>query len=802
MKLDRLDLEGFAKFVRRRFDFAGDLCVVVGPNEAGKSTLLAAIVATLYGCGKPSDREAFKPWDQLAPFAATLTYTLDDGREFEVQRDFTHDPKGVRVFDRNGNDVSAQTTAGKYVAPGEAHLGMSLEVFLNAACVRQENVAIEGKAASDISTALARALDGGPREHAAESALHELDGARKKYIGGARSMLLKAAQTQSESAQTEAAQARAKLFELADLRTRIAEAQAALITLESAHRENERRKKTHDAANLRRRLDALREVRAELAAALGERQNYDDVAAFPSERVGAIEKLYRRWYEARADADAAAREAERAALDARQNKELGEREADAGKIDDTIFAALSGAAQEAASASDRVATLTNHAAEARRDAEGGGAVLGALVVSGVIVLVGAVIAGVFGYQLWALFALVVALGAIGLGFTRLARRRQRLAQAKRLQAKADEATAAQTKAASTVAAILEPLKIPSVDELGRRRTRLAELHTLVRNAREAAQRAEQTTSAHEAAAQAFDEAVAPLIAVTGERSRDLDLLKARGQRKGIRDGLDARVFFYEQQRAELLRGDSDDELEKHLAALIAAGADPATPIDNVESRRLDDERADIERRLRETVSRKADMEGQLRVAESHVGDIADLDERSEGALEKARSLEAFERALKLARDTIAKHTQEVHEKFARRLEFYADHVMGEVTGGRYGELRVDPQSLAIRLRAPETKRFVALDKVSAGTRDQAYLVVRFAMARMFAEGAETPFILLDDPFVHWDRERVERCLPVLVAATAGGQVILFTHNRLLAEGCARMGAALIDLDESKVTSSP
>ena len=801
MKLLRLDIEGFGKFVRRRFAFGSHLNVVVGPNEAGKSTLLYGVVATLYGCGRPAERERFRPWAALAPFAATLTYALDDGREFEVQRDFASEPKGVRVFDRNGTDVSAQTTLGKYVAPGERHLGISLDVYLNAACVRQQNVALDGKAASDVSASLARALDGGPREHAAESALHELDAVRKKYIGGPRTVALKTAQVHAEAAQTEAAQARAKLYELADLRTRIGQAQASLATLESAGRENERRKKTHDAANLRRRLDALREVRSELAAALDERQRYDDVATFPAQRVSAIEQTYRRWYEQHAEAQAAAREAARAALDALRQKELKERRADAGSVDDTIFAALAGAAEEASSATERVAMLTNHAAQARRDAAGGSSVLGALVLSGIAVLLGAVVAGILGYQLWALLALAIALGAIGGGFVRLAQRRKRVVEANRLQTLADEATARQTKAASTLAAVLEPLKISSVDELARRRARLAELEALEVHAREAAARAEQTATALEATASAFDDALTPLITLSGERSKDMDLIKVRAARRGIRDGLEARVAFYEQQRTELLRGEGDDALERELAALIAAGADPDTPIDNVESRRLEDERGDIGRRLRETAARLADMQATLRAAESHVGDVASLDERAEMALEEARSLEAFERALKLARDTIAKHTQEVHEKFARRLEFYADQVMGAVTGGRYGELRVEPQTLTVKLRAPETKRFIGLDDVSAGTRDQAYLVVRLAMTRMFAEGAETPFILLDDPFVHWDRARLERCLPVLQAATSGGQVILFTHNRELANACERTGAAIIDLEAAPVASA-
>jgi len=93
------------------------------------------------------------------------------------------DPKGAVVFDRSGQDVSATLCAGKHVVPGESQLGMTLDVFVNAACVRQQAVAIEAKSSTQIAAALARALDGGPREHAAQRALERLDEIRRKAVG-------------------------------------------------------------------------------------------------------------------------------------------------------------------------------------------------------------------------------------------------------------------------------------------------------------------------------------------------------------------------------------------------------------------------------------------------------------------------------------------------------------------------------------------------------------------------------------------------------------------------------------------
>ncbi len=149
--------------------------------------------------------------------------------------------------------------------------------------------------------------------------------------------------------------------------------------------------------------------------------------------------------------------------------------------------------------------------------------------------------------------------------------------------------------------------------------------------------------------------------------------------------------------------------------------------------------------------------------------------------------------MKLARKTIATRKDEAHTAFARRLEEYSAGVLGTITAGRYGEIRLDPATLAIRVRIPETNGFEDVDKLSAGTRDQIALVVRFATARMFAEGLETPPLLLDDPFAFWDTDRITRCLPILMHGALDAQCILFTASPDLADAVEAAGGTRIDL---------
>ncbi|HEX3467926.1 MAG TPA: hypothetical protein VHT05_07610, partial [Candidatus Elarobacter sp.] len=206
-------------------------------------------------------------------------------------------------------------------------------------------------------------------------------------------------------------------------------------------------------------------------------------------------------------------------------------------------------------------------------------------------------------------------------------------------------------------------------------------------------------------------------------------------------------------------------------------------------------------RARDAERLVASLEGELRAGEENVADVAALDEALAATRAEVARLEAFESGIKLARDTIDARKDEAHRAFARRLEEYGAALLGTITGGRYAELRLDPSTLAIRVRVPETGALEELDRLSTGTRDQIALVVRFATARMFAEGLETPPLILDDPFAFWDAERIARCLPVLVRGAETAQCIVFTASRDLARAAAESGATILDLAGEPVTAA-
>ncbi|WP_305043322.1 ATP-binding protein, partial [Geoalkalibacter sp.] len=87
MILRSLELRHFGKFAERTFEFRPGMNLVVGPNEAGKSTLIEAIPAVLFGA---RNKERFRPWGRQGSCDAALVLE-GKGRSLRIERDMLSD---------------------------------------------------------------------------------------------------------------------------------------------------------------------------------------------------------------------------------------------------------------------------------------------------------------------------------------------------------------------------------------------------------------------------------------------------------------------------------------------------------------------------------------------------------------------------------------------------------------------------------------------------------------------------------------------------------------------------------------
>ena len=109
MRIDKLKINGFGKIKDKELEFSNGINLVFGENEAGKSSLLKFITSMLYGVSKNkngkeiSDFDRFNPW-KSDEYSGKITYTLDDGKTYEIYREFKK--KNPVIYDSNKADIS------------------------------------------------------------------------------------------------------------------------------------------------------------------------------------------------------------------------------------------------------------------------------------------------------------------------------------------------------------------------------------------------------------------------------------------------------------------------------------------------------------------------------------------------------------------------------------------------------------------------------------------------------------------------------------------------------------------------
>jgi recombinational DNA repair ATPase RecF len=158
-----------------------------------------------------------------------------------------------------------------------------------------------------------------------------------------------------------------------------------------------------------------------------------------------------------------------------------------------------------------------------------------------------------------------------------------------------------------------------------------------------------------------------------------------------------------------------------------------------------------------------------------VPSVAASQEAVAQAAERAATLEHLSRILSATRTFLAEAQEKVHRSIAPQLaDAIAPH-LAAVTGGRYTDVRVDPDDLQVRVRPPSgTWREAA--RLSHGTAEQVYLLLRAALAQYLATTGEPCPLILDDPTAYADAARTKAVLDALHDISADRQVIVFSHD--------------------------
>ncbi|MCL4517310.1 MAG: AAA family ATPase [Firmicutes bacterium] len=184
MRILRVRFSGFGRFTNQAIDLDPNLQVIYGPNEAGKTTLINAILGVLYGF-KGSRRlrdlrDSYRPWQGGVPYRAAVTFSDGRGQVYEVERDFDQDRVELFRVDTPGGLRPCEADLLPEILARE--LGINNPVLLESTLlIRQQEVAnwrddlARNPNADKISEALSKRIAQGNDDVSAKEALKALD---------------------------------------------------------------------------------------------------------------------------------------------------------------------------------------------------------------------------------------------------------------------------------------------------------------------------------------------------------------------------------------------------------------------------------------------------------------------------------------------------------------------------------------------------------------------------------------------------------------------------------------------------
>jgi uncharacterized protein YhaN len=153
--------------------------------------------------------------------------------------------------------------------------------------------------------------------------------------------------------------------------------------------------------------------------------------------------------------------------------------------------------------------------------------------------------------------------------------------------------------------------------------------------------------------------------------------------------------------------------------------------------------------------------------------VAGETERLAGWQEQLESLQRRARIHEAALGGLERATEATMARATRYLEKRMAGAVATITDGRYRRVRIDDDSLAISVVAPEKGDWVDIRELSDGTLGQIYLAARLGLVR-YASGDRRPPLIFDDPFVTFDDAHATRAFGLLRDLTVEHQVIYFT----------------------------
>lgn len=173
MIIKELGLKGFKRFRDNKVALGPGFTVLAGDNEAGKSTLLEALLAVLYASPKSRARtvDEWISWGSEERPGLSLLYEVD-GIEFRLEKDFeagTVSLTNTATGESLADEKKVNNTVAEQIGIGDRDL------FLATACVRHDELGEISSGAAEIKDRLQEVMTGSREDVSAQGVLKALN---------------------------------------------------------------------------------------------------------------------------------------------------------------------------------------------------------------------------------------------------------------------------------------------------------------------------------------------------------------------------------------------------------------------------------------------------------------------------------------------------------------------------------------------------------------------------------------------------------------------------------------------------
>ncbi len=156
-----------------------------------------------------------------------------------------------------------------------------------------------------------------------------------------------------------------------------------------------------------------------------------------------------------------------------------------------------------------------------------------------------------------------------------------------------------------------------------------------------------------------------------------------------------------------------------------------------------------------------------------------LKEQQNQLIDDLKHLESRKQALMVAIETLQSSINEYRNLHLETLNADIREYWENTTQGKHFAINVDEDfHLNLFYKGLEVKT----GQLSSGTRDQLFLAYRIVLGKLIAPRSKFPFII-DDAFVHFDRERTKRIFKILNNLKKEHQIIICSSNSDYQDWC-------------------